>query len=92
MASLSEAYGCTFSETPFEVIDENFNIEEKIQEQERVQERQEQVVREQVVREQERQRQCPYCKESREQKEMTNLLLLIVIGLLLFIIIEKRMK
>lgn len=99
MASLSEAYGCTFSETPFEIIDENFNIEEKplqLRQQQEVPHSVEHVEKNNYHQKcnalQIHMLSCPSCKEAHDQKEMTNLLLLVVIGLLLFIIIEKRMK
>jgi hypothetical protein len=90
MASLSEAYGCNFSETPFEIIDDNFNLESEISQHPHPQPQPQSHPKEHAPQPQARG--CIYCRHNKERLDHANLMLLVIIGLMLFIIIEKRLK
>lgn len=93
MASLSEAYGCNLSEN-FELIDDNFKLDSD-EVLAKAPETVETVEGENVHECDKLQlhlMRCQSCKELRYHKDMTNILLLFVIGLLLFTIVEKRVN
>jgi len=103
MASLNEAYGCSFSET-FELIDENFKLNsedvDEVLPSKPVGKPEVVLMPGREMREEAHEcdkiqlhlMRCPGCKELRYQKDATNMLLIMVIGLLLFMIVERRMK
>ena len=88
MASLQEAFGCSFSETPFEVIDEHFKLNDEPEKEQEIIEKPKSECESVYIHNMK----CPFCRERNSQKDMTNMLLLVTIGLLLFMILEKRMK
>ncbi len=100
MASLEEAFGCSFSETPFEIIDDNFKIDNTddikqplIRQQPLQQAPQQQTPqpRQSVQNDCVHISTCSVCRNKLTKDETTNILLLVIIGLLLFIILEKRL-